>query len=114
MSRYFKCSNGTTSRADLDRSEPMTSLTIRMPPPKVWSVTLDQAPFATPIKATRLHHRQLRRPMSNRLANERLVTDPRRAVILVDLAATLAILPVPIITPYFGAPWSCFSVRLVR
>jgi len=42
--------------------------------------------------------------MSNRLANERLVTDPRRAVILVDLAATLAILPVPIITPLLRHP----------
>src|SRR4029453_8736683 len=34
-------------------------------------------------------------PVGNRPVHERSVSDPRRAVIIIDLAATLAIFPVP-------------------
>src|SRR5688500_186325 len=87
--------------------KPFTSPAIRRPPPpKAWSLTwnMDQGPFANPIKAGRLQNRQDRRPVGSRPANEPLVFSPRRAIILVDLSATLAILPVPIIAPVLRRP----------
>src|SRR5215475_8364903 len=44
----------------------------------------------------RMNRGQGRRPVGNRPANEHSVFSPRRAIIIVDLAATRAIVPVPI------------------
>jgi hypothetical protein len=53
---------------------------------------------------THSEERQGLRPGGHRPANKRSVSAPRRAVILVDFAAPLAIFPVPIIARVLRRP----------
>jgi len=53
----------------------------------------------------RMNRGQGRRPVGNRPANEQSVFSPRRAIIIVDLAATRAIVPVPITARVLWRPF---------